>query len=106
MSRPSKRVLGPKAQAAREKFLNNPDDPRHGTTNGYGNLRCRCERCTEAWRKRHLEYMHGKPERMAKHAEREMKRRGVTRQRPYKERPNARTGGEQHDALEGSGEGA
>lgn len=25
-----------------------PDDPRHGTTNGYGNLGCRCERCQEA----------------------------------------------------------
>jgi len=24
------------------------DDPRHGTTNGYTNLRCRCERCCAA----------------------------------------------------------
>lgn len=91
MSRPSKRTLGPKALAAREKFWNDPEDPRHGTTNGYGNLRCRCERCTSAWRVRHREYMHGKPERMQKHAEREMKRRGVSRQRSYKVRPNART---------------
>ena len=24
------------------------DDPRHGTVNGYGNLRCRCEPCQKA----------------------------------------------------------
>jgi hypothetical protein len=26
----------------------NPDDPRHGTTNGYTNLRCRCDPCRAA----------------------------------------------------------
>lgn len=25
-----------------------PDDPRHGSTTGYGNYGCRCERCTQA----------------------------------------------------------
>jgi len=25
-------------------------DPRHGTSNGYCNLRCRCAECREAWR--------------------------------------------------------
>jgi hypothetical protein len=25
------------------------DDPRHGTTNGYSNLRCRCTACKAAW---------------------------------------------------------
>lgn len=25
-----------------------PDDPRHGTQNGYGNYDCRCDRCTAA----------------------------------------------------------
>ena len=25
-------------------------DERHGTTNGYGNHRCRCAECTEAWK--------------------------------------------------------
>lgn len=25
-----------------------PDDQRHGTENGYVNLRCRCDRCREA----------------------------------------------------------
>jgi hypothetical protein len=28
----------------------NPDDHRHGTWNGYNNLRCRCEDCTKAAR--------------------------------------------------------
>jgi hypothetical protein len=27
-----------------------PDDPRHGTRNGYGNLRCRCDACRVAAR--------------------------------------------------------
>lgn len=27
-----------------------PDDPRHGTPNGYSNLKCHCERCSEAMR--------------------------------------------------------
>lgn len=26
-----------------------PDDPRHGTPNGYNNHKCRCARCTKAW---------------------------------------------------------
>ena len=34
-----------------------PDDPRHGTTNGYGNLGCRCEACREAHRQNHNRYM-------------------------------------------------
>lgn len=29
-------------------FSSTPDDPRHGTENGYSNLRCRCDRCTDA----------------------------------------------------------
>lgn len=33
---------------ARAAFQDNPDDPRHGTRNGYGNLRCRCDRCRQA----------------------------------------------------------
>jgi hypothetical protein len=31
-------------------MLNGPDDPRHGTVNGYNNHRCRCDRCREAQR--------------------------------------------------------
>lgn len=33
-----------------------PDDPRHGTTNGYANLKCRCERCRRAWADYNNEY--------------------------------------------------
>ena len=35
-----------------------PDDPRHGTTNAYGNYNCRCERCRQAHRISHAKYMH------------------------------------------------
>lgn len=34
-----------------------PGDPRHGTTNGYGNLGCRCDACREAHRINHRKYM-------------------------------------------------
>ncbi|TYL50059.1 hypothetical protein FXB39_10360 [Nocardioides sp. BGMRC 2183] len=34
-----------------------PDDPRHGTTNGYGNWGCRCDPCREANRKNHQAYV-------------------------------------------------
>jgi hypothetical protein len=34
-----------------------PDDPRHGTDNGYKNLYCRCERCRAANTASHLDYM-------------------------------------------------
>lgn len=34
-----------------------PDDPRHGTSNGYGNHYCRCDRCKEANRVAHAAYM-------------------------------------------------
>jgi len=30
-----------------ELFRNTPEDPRHGTLNGYTNKACRCEFCTE-----------------------------------------------------------
>jgi hypothetical protein len=36
--------------SAAERFRNNPDDPRHGTENGYSNLKCKCEPCKQAWR--------------------------------------------------------
>lgn len=32
----------------RTSFKLAPDDPRHGTTNGYTNYRCRCDRCKDA----------------------------------------------------------
>lgn len=34
--------------AAQEDQPLAPDDPRHGTSNGYGNLRCRCDACRTA----------------------------------------------------------
>ncbi len=34
-----------------------PDDPRHGTPNGYGNHYCRCDMCKEANRVSHAAYM-------------------------------------------------
>ncbi len=34
-----------------------PNDPRHGTVNGYGNRGCRCEACREAHRQAHAAYM-------------------------------------------------
>lgn len=46
-------LLNRKTQAAtpeqRAAFQANLNDPRHGTVNGYGNLRCRCSRCYEGW---------------------------------------------------------
>ena len=32
-------------------------DPRHGTANGYTNLGCRCELCTDANRRQHARYI-------------------------------------------------
>ena len=32
-----------------EQMRDDPDDPRHGTNNGYSNLKCRCPRCRAAW---------------------------------------------------------
>lgn len=36
--------------------IGGPDDPRHGTTGGYGNHKCRCDRCREAWNSHMREY--------------------------------------------------
>jgi hypothetical protein len=46
------------------------DDPRHGTVNGYSNLECRCDRCREAHRVDHAEYMERHPEQREKHRQR------------------------------------
>ena len=45
-----------------------PDDPRHGTFNGYCNLKCRCAPCREAWRIYYTAYRRADPERLARHA--------------------------------------
>ena len=33
-------------------------DPRHGTSNGYNNLRCRCEPCRDAWNTYFVDYLY------------------------------------------------
>ncbi len=35
------------------RYRMRPDDgnPRHGTVNGYNNVRCRCDDCRDAWAK-------------------------------------------------------
>lgn len=33
----------------RPRIDEDPDDIRHGTLNGYVNLRCRCQRCRDRW---------------------------------------------------------
>lgn len=42
-------------QAKRAWMHDNPNDPRHGTVNGYNNLRCRCDRCRTAATRHHAE---------------------------------------------------
>lgn len=45
------------------EMLTNPDDPRHGTVNGYTNLACRCDPCKAA---NTAEVEKGRQRRMAK----------------------------------------
>lgn len=47
----------PEGYVPKEEFASTASDPRHGTVNGYSNLRCRCDRCTEAWAVNHKVYM-------------------------------------------------
>lgn len=70
-----------------EEFWNNPEDERHGTTNGYSNLKCRCDRCKDAWKVWHRSYMQ-QGDRLERHADRQMVRRG--RERKYAYVPRAR----------------
>lgn len=37
------------SKARRDRGLPNPEDPRHGTLNGYSNYQCRCENCKAAY---------------------------------------------------------
>lgn len=39
----------PGREVTREKAGLAPDDPRHGTPNGYNNFGCRCGPCRTAW---------------------------------------------------------
>lgn len=63
----------------RSRIQPNDGDPRHGTQNGYVNLWCRCEDCTEAWRVYHREYMNRDPNRLAKQAQAQRLRDKVRR---------------------------
>jgi hypothetical protein len=67
---PTIRLIEVSRPDPRRLSQDNPDDPRHGTDNGYKNLGCRCDRCTEAWRVYREAWMHADPERMRKHAQR------------------------------------
>lgn len=53
-----------------------PDDPRHGTTNGYTNRGCRCQPCKDAWAINHRAYMDRHPEQREKARKREAARWG------------------------------
>ena len=71
MTGAASRSLRPSAVA----FRANTADPRHGTPNGYCNLGCRCQRCTEGWRVDHLAYMQQRPEQAARQRDRDRVRR-------------------------------
>jgi hypothetical protein len=45
------------AAASMSAMIEGDGDPRHGTHNGYGNLKCRCAACRAANTKHHAEYM-------------------------------------------------
>lgn len=58
-----------------------PDDPRHGTLNGYTQLRCRCDRCRAAKLDYQREYRRKQAQRPdSKHSQRELRR-------AYEQRP-------------------
>jgi hypothetical protein len=47
----------PEHHPARRRMVPGDGDPRHGTVNGYDNLKCRCPLCREAWRVGHQEWV-------------------------------------------------
>lgn len=53
----------------RPRIADNPDDPRHGTANGYGNLGCRCLRCCAANTANHYAWEHADPARLRRKAD-------------------------------------
>lgn len=68
-------------------FWNDPEDPRHGTTNGYGNLECRCEPCTAANTAFHRKYMHdNREQRIVAAARNRHPDRPISEDHPYQER--------------------
>lgn len=65
--------------AHKTKITEGDGDPRHGTSNGYSNLDCRCPLCTEAHRIDHYIRMHKHPEWLDNHARAERLRRQARR---------------------------
>ena len=55
----------------RKRIYPGDGDPRHGTVNGYQNLRCRCALCGAAWATYYREWRRSHPERLRRHADRE-----------------------------------
>lgn len=68
-------------------------DPRHGTTNGYCNLDCRCRRCTAAFRRSHHEYTSRPERRRWIRSQERARRRGAQ---------NPRSSSEWHEAVDGA----
>lgn len=54
------------AAVAAERFRADLTDPRHGTNNGYTNLRCHCDRCRAAWTAWFASYMDSHPKQREK----------------------------------------
>jgi hypothetical protein len=75
--------VGEKRELNRTIFWADLEDQRHGTTNGYNNLSCRCERCCQANTDYHLRYMREHPEQRQKAADSNMRRTGRDRKQPY-----------------------
>jgi len=59
----------------RPKIEPGDGDPRHGSTNGYANLNCRCGDCRAAWAEAHRDYMRRTAEQRKAHRNRERARR-------------------------------
>lgn len=54
----------------RSRIYPGDGDPRHGTVNGYCNLKCKCDECKAAWAESHRDYMNASEERKEAHRER------------------------------------
>lgn len=68
-------------------------DPRHGTENGYGNLGCRCRRCTAARRRWQHEYSNRPDRRAWIRSQQRIRAQG---------RQNPRTADEWREAVDGA----
>ena len=66
-----------KREQRKAAFRDDPNDPRHGTANGYANLNCRCQPCRDAWAAAHDAYLNRHPEQRIAATLRERRRRGA-----------------------------